>query len=204
MIVSSTEDGIEARQPCLTSLTIRNSPLLLTAKFYIFSTVAVDHSQKPASELWQHRLLKYIDNPGVIDVVIYDIKISQQNTRLMRDARNVRQDSRLNFEDVVHHMPDRDATLTLMCASRCVSLKVTYTDIRDWYVPTPDFPFVFHWDTNQRHKKKNTRSLLPISGHDLKSTDKIKTEETKFLYSSMSSYAVYWSKIDIENDRQAW
>ena len=48
-----------------------------SCKFYVCSTIAVDHSQKPANEFWQFRHLKYMENPRVIDAGICGGKIRQ-------------------------------------------------------------------------------------------------------------------------------
>ena len=94
-------------------------------KFYVCSTIAVNHSQKNTNELWQLCLLKHMENPEMTDAGICGGKIRQWDTRFMCSTRNMRQGSRLNLEDVVRHLPGRDASLRRMYTSHGVPLKAS-------------------------------------------------------------------------------
>ena len=96
-----------------------------SCKFYVCSTIAVNHSQKTANELWQLCLLKHMENPGMIDAGICGGKIRQWDTRFMWCTRNMRQGSRSNLKDVVRHLPGRDASLRWMYTSYGVPLKAS-------------------------------------------------------------------------------
>ena len=66
-----------------------------------------------------------MENPGMIDAGICGGKIRQWDTRFMRGTRNMRQGSRSNLEDVVRHLPGRDASLRWMYTPHGVQLEAS-------------------------------------------------------------------------------
>ena len=52
-----------------------------SCKFDVCSTIAVNHSKKPANELWQRCLLKHMKNPGMIDTGILGYPIHVEHTQ---------------------------------------------------------------------------------------------------------------------------
>ena len=97
----------------------------LSCKFNLCSTVAENHAQEPTNELRQLCLLKYVDDPGMVDAGVGSGKIRQENTRFLWRTCHVRQGRRFNFEDVVRHLSGRDTSLGWMYASHGVPLKAS-------------------------------------------------------------------------------
>ena len=58
----------------------------------------------------------------MVDTRVGSGKVRHKNARLLVGARHMGQGSRFNFEDVVRHLPGRDASLRWMYTSHAVPL----------------------------------------------------------------------------------
>ena len=89
------------------------------------NTIAANHSQEPADELWQLCLLEYTENPGMIDAGHAAAKTVNKISDSCGANVTYAKGSRFNLEGVVRHLPGRDASRRWMNTSHGVQPKAS-------------------------------------------------------------------------------
>ena len=114
-----TKDGIEryCKYEAARRTTLPDTPghkelsSVGSREFHVRDAVAVYTSQGAADRTGQPSVLEHKEDPGVVDAGVGSGKVRQKNTRFSRSARNMRHESRFNLENVIRHLPGRDASL---------------------------------------------------------------------------------------------